>query len=177
VHLRVQLSQPRFAAVGALQEQRLGGDHGYPHAIACLRSHNKGAWRVALGGHTAEGGSPGFVLGADYQTKVFAPDGKLLRRIGTKGAQRTRLEFDSAALHSVEATSVDDDGSLWVAERQDQDRSPGLSLVRRIAVWNRDGQFVKDFVGTTWYSANTCCLHEQDPTLGYGYRVLYKLGC
>ncbi|MEJ7591928.1 MAG: hypothetical protein WKF77_10290 [Planctomycetaceae bacterium] len=42
-----------------------GGDHGYPHAIACLRGHNNGAWRVALGGHTAEGGSPGFVLGAD----------------------------------------------------------------------------------------------------------------
>lgn len=325
-----------------------GGDHGYPHAIACLRGHNNGAWRVALGGHTAEGGSPGFVLdaedkktyafgrgwsgpkalaasdgllwialgggkdvqrikyhtggnapfvtargpqpllkfdedvwaiavgtdkaavlvhkekdanwtdqvvifdkkladnrvvlpmnhagqrnglafdatgrgllissvdgllrvasqeekpsfekltlaglekpgalatdrhgnlfvmdrGTDYQVKVFAPDGTLLRTIGTTGGQGQRLEFDSAALHSVEAISVDDDGSLWVAEGQDLDRPPGLGLIRRIAVWDRDGQFAKDFVGTTWYSANSCCLHEQDPTLGYGYGVIYKL--
>ncbi len=325
-----------------------GGDHGYPHAIACLRGHNNGAWRVALGGHTAEGGSPGFVLGADdkkthafgrgwsgpkamaasdgllwialgggkdvqrikyhtggnapfqtakgpqpvlkfdedvwaiavgaekaavlvhkekdanwkdrvvifdkntgenrvvlpmdhagnrnglafdatgrallissvaglfrvpahdanpqwervtpaevekpgalatdkdgnlfvmdrgadYQTKVFAPDGKLLRAIGTKGGQGQQLEFDPAALHCVEAISVDDDGSLWVAENGDQDRPDGFGLIRRIAVWDRDSQFKKDFVGTTWYSANTCCLHEQDPTLGYGYGVLYKL--
>jgi hypothetical protein len=27
-----------------------GGDHGYPHAIACLRGHKNGAWRVAIGG-------------------------------------------------------------------------------------------------------------------------------
>ena len=325
-----------------------GGDHGYPHAIACLRGHNNGAWRVALGGHTAEGGSPGFVLGADdkkthafgrgwsgpkamaasdgllwialgggkdiqrikyhtggnapfqtakgpqallkfdedvwaiavgtdkaavlvhkegdanwkdrvvifdkntgenrvvlpmdhagqrnglafdatgrgllissvaglfrvpaqdanpqweritpvevekpgalatdkdgnlfvmdrgadYQTKVFAPDGKLLRAIGTNGGQGQRLEFDPAALHCVEAISVDDDGHLWVAENGDQDRPAGVGLIRRIAVWDRDGHFIKDFVGTTWYGANATCLHEQDPTLGYGYGVIYKL--
>ncbi|MBC7821461.1 MAG: hypothetical protein IAG10_31625, partial [Planctomycetaceae bacterium] len=34
---------------------------------------------------------------------------------------------------------------------------------------------MKDLVGTTWYSANATCLHEQDPTLGYGYGVIYKL--
>ena len=325
-----------------------GGDHGYPHAIACLRGHNNGAWRVALGGHTAEGGSPGFVLGADdkkihafgrgwsgpkamaaadgllwialgggkdiqrikfhtggnapfqtakgpqpvlkfeedvwaiavgsdkaavlvhkemdanwkdrvvlfdkntgenrvdlpldhagqrnglafdatgrgllissvaglfrvqahdakpiweritptevekpgalatdkdgnlfvmdrgadYQTKVFTPDGKLLRVIGTKGGQGQRLEFDPAALHCVEAISVDDDGQLWVAENGDQDRPEGAGLIRRIAVWDRGGQFVKDFVGTTWYSANATCLHQQDPSIGYGYGVIYKL--
>ncbi len=325
-----------------------GGDHGYPHAIACLRGHKNGAWRVAIGGHTAEGGSPAFVIGADdkkthafgrgwsgpkamaasdgllwialgggkdiqrikyhsggnapfqtskgpqpvlkfdedvwaiavgsekaavlvhkegdakrkdqvvlldknsgenrvvmsldeagqrnglafdatgrglliatvsglfrvpaqepnpqkerltlagvekpgalatdkdghlfvmdrgadYQVKVFATDGKFLRAIGTRGGQGERLEFDAGALHSVEAISVDDDGGLWVAEGQDQDRPAGLGLIRRIAVWDRDGQFAKDFVGTTWYGANATCLHEQDPTIGYGYGVIYQL--
>ena len=118
-----------------------------------------------------------FVLdrGADYRVKVFTSDGKLLRELGTKGGQGDRLEFDPAALHGVEAISVDDDGNLWVAENGDLDRKPGTGFVRRIAVWDKAGTFVKDFVGTTWYAANNTCLHEQDPTLAYGYGMIYKV--
>jgi len=324
-----------------------GGDHGFPHAIACLRSHGGGAWRVALGGGIAEGGSPGFVLdangrkihafgrgwagpralaaadghlwvglwtgkdllrmeyhtgkqvpfktakgpqpaltfdadvwgiavgtdrvavrlhaekdpkkervvvfdretgenrvevrfpaptrrnglafrpdgktllvatdaglfaldasdpaptprpfplagvekpgplatdaagnlyvldrGADYRVKVYDPAGKLVREVGTKGGQGDRLEYDPAALHGVEAISVDDDGSLWAAENGDLDTPKGRGFVRRIAVWDRAGKLARDFVGTTWYAANNTCLHEQDPTLALGYGVVYKL--
>ena len=42
-----------------------GGDHGYPHAIACLRNHGDGRWRVAVGGTVGEGGTASFVLDAD----------------------------------------------------------------------------------------------------------------
>jgi len=118
-----------------------------------------------------------FILdrGADYQVKVFAPDGKLLRVIGTQGGQGQRLDFDRESLHGIEAISVDDDGNLWVAEHGEFDSKPGVGFVRRIAVWNANGKFVKDFVGTTWYSANNTCLHQQDPTLAFGYGVIYKL--
>ena len=61
---------------------------------------------------------------------------------------------------------MDDDGSLWAAEQGETDHPTGRGFVRRIAVWDTDGKFVKDFVGTTWYAANNTCLHEQDPTLG-----------
>jgi hypothetical protein len=118
-----------------------------------------------------------FILdrGSDYQVKVFNPDGKLLRSIGTKGGQGDRLDYDREALHGIEAISVDDDGNLWVAEQGESDSKPGVGFVRRIAVWNADGKFVKDFVGTTWYAANNTCLHQQDPTLAFGYGVIYKL--
>ncbi|MFO0825119.1 MAG: sigma-70 family RNA polymerase sigma factor [Gemmataceae bacterium] len=42
-----------------------GGDHGFPHAIACLRGHGGGKWRVAIGGTIAEGGTPAFILDGD----------------------------------------------------------------------------------------------------------------
>jgi len=113
--------------------------------------------------------------GTDYRVKVFAPDGKKLREVGVKGGQGDRREWDAAALHGVEAISVDDDGNLWAAEQGETDKRPGVGFVRRIAVWKTDGTFLKDFVGTTWYAANNTCLHEQDPTLAYGYGVVYKL--
>lgn len=49
-----------------------GGDHEFPNAIACLSGAANGPWQVALGGATAEGGSPGFVLdGNDRKVFVF----------------------------------------------------------------------------------------------------------
>ncbi len=118
-----------------------------------------------------------FVLdrGTDYRVKVFSSDGTLIREVGAKGGQREKLEFDTAALHGVEAISVDDDGNLWAAENGDLDRAPGTGFIRRIAVWKPDGSFLKDFVGTTWYAANNTCLHAEDPTLAYGYGVIYRL--
>lgn len=118
-----------------------------------------------------------FVLdrAADYRVKVFSAEGQLLREVGAKGGQGDRLEWNPAALHGVEAISVDDDGSLWVAEQGETDSRPGVGFVRRIAVWDANGKFVKDFVGTTWYAANNTCLHQQDPTLAFGYGVIYKL--
>jgi sugar lactone lactonase YvrE len=118
-----------------------------------------------------------FILdrGADYQVKVFTPDGKLLRTVGAKGGQGDRLDFDREAFHGIEAISVDDSGNLWVTEQGETDSKPGVGFVRRIAVWDANGKFVKDFVGTTWYAANNTCLHQQDPTLAFGYGMIYKL--
>jgi hypothetical protein len=113
--------------------------------------------------------------GDDYQVKVVDRDGRLRRAIGAKGGQASRLPFDPAALRGVEAISVDDDGRLWAVENGDTDRREGTGFVRRVAVWSAEGEFVKDFVGTTWYGANTTCLHEQDPHIGYGYGVIYSV--
>lgn len=114
-----------------------------------------------------------FDRGADSQVKVFDPQNKPLRTIGVKGGQGARLEYDPDSFHHVVAISVADDGQLWAADTGEF--KEGTGFVRRIAVWDGAGKFNRQFVGTTWYSANTTCLHEQDPTLGYGYGMIYKV--
>lgn len=112
--------------------------------------------------------------GADYRVKVFSTEGKLLREIGTKGGQGRRIEYDHAALHGVEAISFDDDGQLWAAESGATDNT-GAGFARRIAVWNAKGEFVRDFIGTTWYGSSCTTLHDQDPTIAYAHGMLYRV--
>ncbi len=95
-----------------------GGDHEFPNAIACLpgatNNVKSNAWRVALGGRTAEGGSPGFVLGADDR-KVFsfgngwtgpnalaARDGVLWAGLGR---ELVRMKFHSGEKISFQTTT------------------------------------------------------------------------
>jgi len=121
-----------------------------------------------------------FDSGPDWRVKVYNRDLKLLRSIGTRGGQAGKIDYDAGALHNVQAMSVDDDGLLWVAEDPgacDEKKFPKMPLgyAKRISVWGRDGKLVKDFVGGTQYGAYSTALHEQDPTIGYAYGVLYKL--
>ena len=104
-------------------------------------------------------------LGPDYQVKVYSPDGKPLRAIGTKGGQQGE-DFDAGAARSVSSIAVDDAGNLWVVES---------AHPRRVSVFDREGKLVRDFVGNTQYGASHLTQHEQDPTLACGYGVVFKL--
>lgn len=158
------------ATDGGMLELDVTNPHPMPQPIALKEVEKPGPLATDTEGNL-------YVLdrGTDYQVKVFSPDRKLIRTIGSQGGQGANLDYDRTALHGVEAISVDDEGCLWAAENGDQDNRPGRGFVRRIAVWDRNGKLVKDFVGTTWYGANNTCLHEDDPTLALGYGVVYKI--
>ena len=78
--------------------------------------------------------------------KVFSPDGRLLRAIGKPGGRPLQGPYDPAGSSPSWGIAVDAQSRLWVAEH---DLTP-----RRISVWDAgSGQFVREFCGTTWYSA------------------------
>ncbi len=104
-------------------------------------------------------------VGADQQIKVYSPEMKLLRRIGTQGGQQA-LAYDRDALHGVVSISVGADGRVWAAE---------TGQPRRISIWGADGKCSTDYVGNTQYGAWNCTLHNQDPTLAFGYNLIWKI--
>ena len=123
-------------------------------------------------------------LGADFQVKVYSPGRTLLRTIGARGGQRIAfgeymwnyprngrkekgLVYDPAALHGAESMAIDEFGRLWIAE--------GGVHPRRVAVWDKEGKFVRDFVGCTVYSAGNSSLHKQDPTRAFSCGVEFKV--
>ncbi|MBM4072368.1 MAG: hypothetical protein FJ271_26080 [Planctomycetes bacterium] len=121
-------------------------------------------------------------LGADYQVKVYSPALQLLHTIGTKGGQPVShpgyfwtipakadkgLAYDAGAMHSVEALAIDEFGQLWVAE--------GNPHPRRVAVFGKDGKFVRQFVGCTSYGAGNTLLHCQDPKRGFSGGILFEV--
>ena len=119
-------------------------------------------------------------MGPDWRVKVFSPEVKELRAIGSQGGNLNRIAYDPAALHNVLALSVADDGALWVAEdpgASDRQEFPGANdgYAKRIAVFGSDGRFVKHFVGGTQYGAYATALHEQDPTLALGNGVIFRV--
>lgn len=93
-------------------------------------------------------------MGADRQVKVFTPDGDLVRTIGVRGGARDGYRYDPNGLNNLLALAVDDRGFLWTSE--------GASP-RRQAAWDREGRLVESYVGSTFYGAMNCTLHDQDP--------------
>ncbi len=123
--------------------------------------------------------------GPDFQIKVFVEatppsllppsrsDGGVastwqpLRTIGVKGGQGQRLDYDPQAMQRmVGAMTVDAEGLVWTTEPLHP---------RRQAVWGADGKLVRQFVGGTQYGGSHCALHDQDPTVGVAYGVLFRL--
>ncbi len=116
---------------------------------------------------TSDGGMIVLDRGPDFQIKVLGPDLKLVRVIGTKGGQGTRLEFDPNAVQaSTSGVAIDSDGMVWSTEP---------AHPRRQTIWGPDGKRVRDFVGTTQYGGSHCSLHEQDPTLAVAYGMIFKI--
>jgi hypothetical protein len=122
-----------------------------------------------------------FDAGPDRQVKVYGPDLALRRTIGRKGGQRVQpyvafteveaadpsgLAVDYAAFRTVGGMDVDAEGRLWVAEPLHP---------RMVTVWNEAGEQVERFVGNAEYGAAGCSLHEQDPTLAFGYGMIFRI--
>ncbi|MEI6085564.1 MAG: FlgD immunoglobulin-like domain containing protein [Verrucomicrobiota bacterium] len=105
--------------------------------------------------------------GPDWQIKVFSPERKLLRTIGKQGGQGRLLAWDSNILQAVSSVAVDETGNVWLTES-----GPHL---RRTAVFGRDGNVQREFIGCTQYGAYECQLHEQDPTRAMAYSVEYAV--
>lgn len=92
--------------------------------------------------------------GPDRQVKVFSPKGHPVRTIGKRGGGRDGYRYDRGGLIDVLALAVDDRGFLWTSEG---------GCPRRQAVWDKDGNLVTEFVGSTHYGAMNTTLHDQDP--------------
>jgi hypothetical protein len=74
--------------------------------------------------------------------KVFSNDGSFLRTVGKKGGRHEGL-YDSKAMGNPEGVAIDSVGQLWVAEN--------YFFPKRISVWNREGELLKEFVGSPEY--------------------------
>ncbi|MBV9851248.1 MAG: hypothetical protein JO250_16380 [Armatimonadetes bacterium] len=82
--------------------------------------------------------------GASFQVKVFSPQGRLLRAIGTQGGRPWIGPWARNGMLLPRGIAVTDDGRLWVAE---DDASPN-----RVSVWDAaTGAFLRDYIGPAPY--------------------------
>jgi hypothetical protein len=107
------------------------------------------------------------VWGSDMQVWKYAPDGKLLQKIGKPGGRPPEGKFDPAGMYKPYDVAVDKNGRIWVAEFDDQPK--------RYSVWNADGTLWKQFFGSLAYSSGAYV----DPTRPEEFYVMpnmrYKL--
>lgn len=103
----------------------------------------------------------------DRQVKAFTPEGKPAYTCGTEGGRAIRGAWQPGAMAAGSSLAVDAAGKLWVTERGE--------YPRRVSVWNRDGELVRDYIGNTGYAGTGCFLHDQDPTLAYVGPIELKL--
>ncbi len=103
--------------------------------------------------------------GASNQVKVFTPDGKPLRAIGTAGIAQAG-PYDPTLMHNPKGLAVDDRAQLWVAE---DDFQP-----KRVSVWSLDGKLLRAFYGPPIYGGGGV-LDPQDKTLFHLGGMTFKL--
>ena len=104
--------------------------------------------------------------GAAMQVKVFSPQGKLLRTVGKKGGRPWIGKYDRDGMLMPRGITVDAEGKLWVAEK---DNSP-----RRVSVWSAGGKLVADFHGPSC-PQNDRQADLEHPELVNVANVLYKV--
>ncbi|PTY00980.1 hypothetical protein DB346_15355 [Verrucomicrobia bacterium LW23] len=98
-------------------------------------------------------------VGPDQQIKVYSPAGKALPTLAQKGGRPIRGNFQPQALSHVSSIAADNRGNAWAVEN--------WNYPRRVSVWGKDGQLVRDYIGGTGYAGVGGYLHDQDATLGY----------
>jgi hypothetical protein len=103
--------------------------------------------------------------GEGHQVKVFAPDGKPLRTIGTAGAPHAG-PYDPNHMNNPKGVTIASDGHLWVAE---EDFQP-----KRVSVWTLDGKLVAAFYGPPIYGGGGV-LDPQDKSLFYLGGMTFRL--
>jgi hypothetical protein len=91
--------------------------------------------------------------GKNHQVKVFRPDGKRLRAIGTAGEPATG-PYDAEHMNNPGSLTISSDGHLWIAE---EDTTP-----KRISVWTLKGKLVKAIYGQQ--KAGCGCIDPEDNT-------------
>ncbi len=104
--------------------------------------------------------------GTAMQVKVFSADGKPLRTVGKKGGRPWIGKYDPQGMLMPRGITVDAEGKLWVAEK---DNSP-----RRVSVWSADGKLVGDFHGPSC-PQNDRRADLDNPELVNLANVLYKV--
>ena len=108
-------------------------------------------------------GPDGSVYVADgliEQVKRYDPaTGRVLGHIGKAGGRALQGPFERDGMRHATGIALDAAGRLWATEDQ---RHP-----RRVSVWNPDGTFARDFLGTTGYAGQGTTLHLDDPTRAY----------
>lgn len=107
------------------------------------------------------------VRGADQNVKVFSPEGKLVREIGTKGGRPAVGKFIPDGMLNPGQIAVDGENRLWVPE---EGTSP-----KRTSLWDtQSGKLIRDFVGTTSYSG-AGAIDPFDPTIAYSNNTIYRI--
>lgn len=91
--------------------------------------------------------------------RVYDSAGKFLRTIGTPGG-RSPGAWDPSKLEYVSALAVDANGQIWATE---QNYWP-----KRVTMWSKDGQFLKEFTGPTEYGGGGCLDPSDKRRLFYG---------
>jgi len=109
--------------------------------------------------------------GAESNVKVFNKDGKWVHTIGEKGGHAPG-KWNPQQMNSPVAVAVEEraDGKrhVWVAENS---FSP-----KRTSVWDGEsGKFVRDYIGSTRYSAAGGAMSDDLPDLGICDGVFYKV--
>ncbi|WP_370657530.1 hypothetical protein [Methylacidiphilum kamchatkense] len=96
--------------------------------------------------------------GRSMNVKVFSREGKLLREIGKHGGRPLLGEYDPQGMFLPFGITIDEKNRLWVAE---WDQSP-----RRISVWSTQGNFLKEYCGSTFYAGLGCNINPFNPSEG-----------
>jgi hypothetical protein len=103
--------------------------------------------------------------GSSHQVKVFTPDGKPLRTIGTPGAPKAG-PYDPNHMNNPAGLTIAADGRLWVAESDFQPK--------RVSVWTLDGKLVRAFYGPPEYGGGGQ-LDPRDKTRFYYHGMEFRL--
>ncbi len=109
--------------------------------------------------------------GAELNVKVFGKDGKLVRAIGEKGGHAPG-PWNPQRMNQPVSIAVEEraDGQrhIWVTENS---FSP-----KRTSVWDAGtGKLVRDYIGSTRYSASGGAMSDDVPDLGLCDGVFYKV--
>ncbi|MDB5299510.1 MAG: repeat containing protein [Phycisphaerales bacterium] len=103
--------------------------------------------------------------GHSHQVKVFSPDGKLLRTIGTAGVPKAG-PYDPTRMNNPKGLTIDSEHRLWVTE---EDFQP-----KRVSVWTLDGKWVDAFYGPSEYGGGGK-LDPADKTRFYFHGMEFRL--
>ena len=97
--------------------------------------------------------------GPDSQVKKFDAEGRPVATFGKKGGRPSQGHFEKDGIYAGSSVAVDAKGFVWVTENSNRPR--------RLSVWNPDGSFARDYVGTTGYCASNTFLHDEDAKSAY----------
>ncbi len=91
--------------------------------------------------------------------RVYDSNGKFTRVIGTPGGYR-RGAWDPTRFENITGLTADAKGQLWAVESN--------YWPKRVSLWSKEGQFLKEFLGPTEYGGGGCLDPGDKRSLFYG---------